>query len=809
LRRAAAAGLDRSIPAPEAGLAAGILTGLRDRVDRDLASAFTTAGVSHIVAISGWNIAIVATTLGALTGRLGRRRRSLASAAAIALYVAFVGPSPSVVRAAAMAGCALLARELGRPAGAASAMGLAVAGLLLVDPRSVDDPGFRLSVLATAGLIAWGTPLSRRLAGRAPGRLHAWVAESLGVSLAAQAATLPVILVDFGRLSLVSPAVNLVVAPLVAPAMAAGAVALVAGVGTGIGLPAGLAVIVGLPAWALLGVIVGVVRGAAAMPLASVTLDEPLNAVAAGVAAAVVAIGPHAARLALSRRRRPRAAGSGAPARTAGRVGKPATGGRTAPTSAIGRSRASRITALLLGASTLAVAVAAIHRPDGATRITVLDVGQGDAILLEGGHGGRLLVDGGPDPDRLLVALDERLPPWDRRIDSIVLTHPHEDHVAGLPLLLERYRVGRVFEPGMRGPGPSYAAWDAALSSRGAPPRGTLATGDRLAVDDVSLRVLWPDPGDVPVQPGDSGTAINDISIVLLGVVDGHRFLLTGDIEQDVDPSLVARGLPPVDVLKVAHHGSATASTEPFLDATRPRLAVISVGAGNPYGHPAAATIGRLGRLAGSVLRTDLDGSVTIMFDGPVMRVHASGPRRAAEAAPSVVTADAVGVPPGLGYHRLDDGPLSGGGGAPASVARPAGVARPPLARRGRDRRLARATCQSCGTDRTAGRPAAHGGRSPVARRRQGARTRAARRRPARPGRRTLAGRAGPSRAGRGRGTPSGHAVDPRRRGPLGPRRSDRGEDRGVRGQARRPEARADGRAVRVLDAALSRRLGA
>ncbi|HEY2916713.1 MAG TPA: ComEC/Rec2 family competence protein, partial [Candidatus Limnocylindrales bacterium] len=207
LRRASAAALDRAIPAPEAGLADGILVGLRDHVDRDLAAAFTTAGVSHIVAISGWNIAIVATTLGALTGRLGRRRRTFATCLAIAVYVAFVGPSPSVVRAAAMAACALLARDLGRPTTATAAMGLAVLGLLLVDPTYVDDAGFRLSVLATAGLIAWGSALATRLAGSNPGRVRSWLAESLGVSLAAQAATLPVILLDFGRLSLVSPVV--------------------------------------------------------------------------------------------------------------------------------------------------------------------------------------------------------------------------------------------------------------------------------------------------------------------------------------------------------------------------------------------------------------------------------------------------------------------------------------------------------------------------------------------------------------------------------------------------------------------------
>jgi competence protein ComEC len=278
---------------------------------------------------------------------------------------------------------------------------------------------------------------------------------------------------------------------------------------------------------------------------------------------------------------------------------------------------------MALAASGLSIA----HRPDGATRITVLDVGQGDAILVEGDSGGRMLVDGGPDPDRLLIELDERLPPWDRRIDVVVLTHPHEDHVAGLALLLSRYRVGRVFEPGMRGPGPGYVAWNAALDRPGAPPRGRLVTGDRLAVDDLHFDVLWPDPGRVPAEPPDAGRGINDVSIVLLGEVDGRRILLTGDVEDDVDPMLESRGLPPIDFLKVAHHGSGTASTVAFLGIVQPQVAVVSAGAGNPYGHPARSTLDHLAATGARVLRTDTDGSVEVAFGGGQMSVRSTGSR--------------------------------------------------------------------------------------------------------------------------------------------------------------------------------------
>jgi competence protein ComEC len=277
-----------------------------------------------------------------------------------------------------------------------------------------------------------------------------------------------------------------------------------------------------------------------------------------------------------------------------------------------------------------ALGLASAHRPTGATRITVLDVGQGDAILVEGGAGARMLVDGGPDPDRLIVELDRRLPPWDRRIDVLVLTHPHEDHVAGMPILLERYRIGRIFEGGMRGPGPGYAAFERALAGRGAPPVATLSTGNHLRLDDIALEVLWPDPGRVPREPPDAGRGINDVSIVLLGEVAGRRFLLTGDVEDDVDPILAKRGIPPVDILKVAHHGSGTASTPAFIDEVRPTVAIVSAGAGNPYGHPARSTIDRLRDSGARVLRTDLDGSVGVEIrpDGEI-DVASTGPRAA------------------------------------------------------------------------------------------------------------------------------------------------------------------------------------
>ncbi len=295
LRRGAGDALAAVLPEPEAGLAAGILIGLRDRVDRDVAAAFTTAGASHIVAISGWNIAIVAAAIAAVAGRLGRRRRAVVTAVAIVVYIVFAGASPSVLRAGAMAGVVLLARETGRAGRAAAALGWAACLLLIAEPGLIGDGGFQLSTLATAGLIAWATPLSDRLDRLGRGRLPRWLTESLGVSLAAQAATLPVVLASFGRLALIAPAINLVVVPIVAPAMAAGVVALIGGVLVGMGAPVAVGAILAAPAWVALRCIIGAVEIAASVPLASVAF-EPATGTALAVALTAACAGVIAVR---------------------------------------------------------------------------------------------------------------------------------------------------------------------------------------------------------------------------------------------------------------------------------------------------------------------------------------------------------------------------------------------------------------------------------------------------------------------------------------------------------------------------------
>jgi competence protein ComEC len=714
IRAGAGDALTRALPEPAAGLAAGILIGLRERVDRELAADFTTTGLSHVVAISGWNIAIVAGLVAGFLGTWPRRRRAVATVGAIALYTILAGASASVLRAAVMAGVALLARETGRPGTAARALAWAVVILLGVNPGTVTDAGFQLSAAATAGLLAWGTPLAARLRASMPW-LPGFIVEGLAVSLAAQAATLPIVLLSFGRLAPLSPLLNLVVVPLVPLAMATGTLAMVGGVAAGAGAPAVVATLLGLPGALMIGLLVMIVQTAADLPFAGVTLEPAAGAALGGLAAAslvVVAARRRIARALGPRRRTPRLE----------RVGRPATAGHpTGPgprgPGSLRSDRGVRLLATLLALVVALATVAAASRPDGRLHVVALDVGQGDAILVETPAGGRLLVDGGPDPDRLLVALDERIPPWDRRIDLVVVTHPHEDHVGGLALLVERYRVAQVLEPGMAGPGPAYAALEAALASRNQP-SGRLAAGDRFALDDVRFQVLWPDRTAVPREPPDTGSGINNVSVVLLGSFGAQRFLLTGDAEEGIDPILVARGLPPVDLLKVAHHGSRTATSDALLAATRPAVALVSVGAKNTFGHPAPGTLARLAAHGVTTFRTDLEGSLDAALDGHALSVR-TGRERAPSPTPTAAAdrARSPGDPPlpatpGIGlavpYDRADVHTRAGRCRRPRPVARATGVAYParPGGRRGR--RLARVPR---GRRRAFRGPGARGGR--------------------------------------------------------------------------------------------------
>ncbi len=323
IRRQAAEMITRALPEPQAGLATAMMIGLRDLVARDVSADFRTSGLSHVVAISGWHICLLAAVVTAALGGLPRRPRSLIVLAAICSYSILAGASPSILRAAVMASVVLLARESGRAGRAPAALALTCFGLLLLDPATVTDVGFQLSVAATAGLLVWSKGLGEWLSSRLPRRMPAWLLEALAVSLAAQAATLPLILYHFASLSLVAPLANLLVAPLVAPAMLLTVLAFAAGGLISLGVPALLFAPLTLIGALGIGAMIGIAHTTAALPLATLQVPEPLNVVAAAGSVAVMAL--------VARRRPKRNASGKRPEPVKTRPGKPIVRCLTAP----------------------------------------------------------------------------------------------------------------------------------------------------------------------------------------------------------------------------------------------------------------------------------------------------------------------------------------------------------------------------------------------------------------------------------------------------------------------------------------------
>ncbi len=585
LRDRLGAALGRALPEPEAALSQGILLGQRTAIPKDLNDDFNAAGISHLVAISGYNVMIVAgLALFVLRPLLGRYPAILASMLLVVLFSVFVGASPSVLRAMVMGIVLLGAQFFGRPGSALTAIGSAGALLTAITPTIIEDVAFQLSFAATLGIVLLASPLQERLSAPLtrllPDGLAAWTAESLSVTGAASLAVLPVTLWTFGRISLVALPANLVAGEVFPLILATSALtAAVDTVSNALGQAAGT--VAYLPLWLL----VEIGRGFASLPMASISLGR------VGDFGGVLAV---AAVLLLTRliMRRPR-------------------------TRADDQPGAAHLNWQLAAAALIAVAAvfvwAQVLTPEdsGRLRVTVLDVGQGDSILIEAPNGARILVDGGPSGPALMQALGRELPSKARGFDLVVLTHGDEDHVAGLVTLLERYSVEGVLMGPLRGENDSYRAFDSALSVENVPVHNAVI-GEHVDLGrGTRLEVL--NPPEQPVRGGESLT--NDNSVVLRLSYGGVSFLLTGDLGAAGEEAVLASGAElHSSVLKVGHHGSESSTTPPFLDAIEPSVAVISVGAENSYGHPSPTT--RL-RLAGvPVLRTDLNGKVHFETDG-------------------------------------------------------------------------------------------------------------------------------------------------------------------------------------------------
>jgi competence protein ComEC len=578
VRARAEAALGRGMGASAAALARGFVLGQDDRIDAGIRQDFRGSGLAHLLAVSGQNVVLLALlatpALAAL--RLSLRSRLVALLALIVLYVQVTGAGPSIQRAGVMGAAGIVAALAGRRRHSAYAVLLAAFVTLAANPTASADIGWQLSFAAVIGILLWAPGIRDYLIRRfGPGAGSRLLADGVATTIAATLATTPLVAHHFESVPLSAVPANLLALPAVAPVMWLGM--LVAAAGQLPGLPVE-------PVNWLNSLLIGYIAQVASWfsgpgwALAGLHLSGPaavLTAYAMPLGAWLVARG-------LARRRR----GLG-------------------PRRPVGAPRRGHLAAFAALAAALAAwlvpGAAGDPRRTPGLRVQVLDVGQGDAILLDPSDADPLLVDGGPPGgdvgSRLRDAGVERLA-------AIALTHDQSDHAGGILDLLGSFPAGRLLFADA-GRGLLSAAKRAGVSPL------EVAEGGEIAAGSLRVEVLWPPRdqagGDKASLSGDDS---NQRSLVLLARWRGFSMLLTGDAEAEavpIDPG-------PIDVLKVAHHGSEDAGLDDLLDRSAPRLAVISVGE-NSYGHPTAATLTTLARHRVHTLRTDREGVVTIDVD--------------------------------------------------------------------------------------------------------------------------------------------------------------------------------------------------
>ncbi|MFE7194862.1 ComEC/Rec2 family competence protein [Kitasatospora sp. NPDC057595] len=595
------------LPPDERGLLPGLVVGDTSRLPDDLWEAFRDTDLAHLVAVSGANLAIV---LGVLLGAPGRagtaERRGLAALLGIPLrttallgaavtlaFVTICRPEPSVLRAAGTGLIGLLALATGRPRQAVPALAGTALLLVLLDPYLARSFGFLLSVLATTGLLVLGPRWAGAL--RARGWPH-HLAGAVGATAAAQALCAPVTVVFSGHVSLVGIPCNLLAELAVAPATLLGFAVLALDP-----LSPSLARLLAEPAAVPVGWLAAVARHGAELP------GGRLSWPGGWVGTVSLAVGT-AALCCVVPSLLPRRAAYGA-------------GGRRPR----GRLRSVAVGVLLL------VLLAVLLRPPSLARIAtgwpppgwrlvMCDVGQGDMLVLpvapESGDppDSAVVVDAGPDPqdaDRCLRDLGIT------RVPLFLATHFHADHVEGLPGVLHGRRVGVVQGTTVNDP-PGEAARVAQWAAQAGVPLTRAGPGERRSAGaEVTWEVLWPDGEESKAVSG-----ANNASVALLvTLAGGVRMALLGDLEPPAQEALLSRlrtdgKESKVDVLKVAHHGSAHQDWE-LTAALGPRLALISCGADNPYGHPSPRTVDRLRTLGATVLRTDRMGDIAVTGADP------------------------------------------------------------------------------------------------------------------------------------------------------------------------------------------------
>ena len=523
------------------------------------------AGLAHLTAVSGANVAIV---IGALTWLLARtrmrhRHRAVVLLLTVVAFTVVVQPQPSVVRAAAMSAIGIVAMATGRVREAAAVLWLSIIALLIVDPFLAWQYGFALSVAATGGLIVLRPLLQPHMPAGALG-------EALVITVSAQIATAP-ILIAMGRPpTLASIPANLLCEPLVAPATVLGFAAALLSLAALLPLPVlpavldALARLVVLPGVWIAGAIARVASTAARSGLAV----SPVGSVGALIALALVVLIVRRAGL-----------------------------------------RWRHLGIVVVTYAALAACGPGMLRawPQTDWRFAMCDVGQGDATVVRLADGGVLMFDVGPDPRAVRACLQQLQV---RAVEALFITHFHADHVEGLAGVVAQAAVKRVFVSPLHAPSIEWRRTRAILPVQPV----DLVAGDALQFDDTTVDVLWPMPQELDGSP-------NNASLVLDVSQRGVHMLVAGD----ADPAAQARilpWLPSVAVLKVPHHGSPYQDAG-FLARAAGSVSLVSVGAGNDYGHPAPATMASLHATGARVWRTDRDGSLAVSVRGRQLVVAA------------------------------------------------------------------------------------------------------------------------------------------------------------------------------------------
>jgi len=608
LRERLSASLARALPEPQGSLAQAILLGLRGNIPDYVYEAFSRTGTAHLLAISGLHISIIIAMLLSLGILFFGRQRSIYIWLTLALtwlYAMLAGMHPPIIRAAIMGSLFLIAEFLGRQRSAIIALAFAAAVMVGIQPYLLWSVSFQLSFLAMAGLViiypyfqTWGRKGVASLFG-AKDKIVAvgtMITDGFAATLAAILAVGPLIAYNFGIFSLVSlPATFFSLPALPFIIVTAALVAFT-------GLFAMLAAqILGWLSWLFLSYLVFVVQGFDALPYSSLEVATfstwyiwGYYVILAGVLASLNYRNQLADFFSM----------------LISRIKKIAEG---IPKPRIGSSMKWFVLPLLIVA--ILVWSVALTMPDDKLHVSFLDVGQGDAILIQTSNGQNIIIDGGPDPQKINLELSKKLPFWDRTIDLMVCTQPQADHVTGLVDVLQRYKVKQVLEPGVSYDLAIYQEWLRIIQDKGIEYKIARAGQEINLGDGIKMEVLNPPES---LFEGTSHDVDNN-GVVLRLSWGQFSFLFTADIREEAEFELIGqRANLRSTVLKVAHHGSRTSTTSQFLAAVDPEVAVISVGADNPFGHPSPEVVERLIDKLGedNVYRTDEDGTVELITDG-------------------------------------------------------------------------------------------------------------------------------------------------------------------------------------------------